>query len=551
MLVCRLWRELALATPALWQTIDVAESLRWFTFILPRSASVPLDLLFTTRELVHAALPSLILHSTRIRSLILPGDVPNTSSILSLDMPSLEALDFVTWGPQSTTSLSWREFVLDQQRFPRFRVLRLSHYVFTDAFVGVLHQLQVIDLRVCEFRNQPSSLPAFFDILEACPRLEELRLYRVLSSLHGGSPDHPRLTTKRPLKLHKLVLHDVPSLVALFLSCFTFSSELVTLRLSAWSPTPVRSADVVALLSSLLPTDRSGLPIMRRALTRGSIDSGHSRLKLRCQGPRGDAGWGGTRYPAVTLKIPSWLFAEGRCDGQLANAAEAFVRSFSGLVLEDLSVGTSIYGAMEPAQWTALFSAFPDIRNLDMQGGTPEDLLCALYDLPTEPRTEPDGEEGHDNDEEGHSGNDDNNDGDDDDSDAWTDDEGPPTGTGNEEEDNEEETEHNPLPSTGNGPGTAPRSKTMAGNAPATRLIVPFVLPNLRSLMLYDIDWNPDIIGAASAALCARAMCQMRRLEYLGFLVYTHDAYEMWECMSEWRPILSSMVDKFDFIQAD
>ena len=93
MLICRRWRNFAVATPALWRTIDVAkESTNWMKLALVRSADATIDvsLLFKIEE-EHISL--LLPHCHRLRSLRIQLWSSRALPLLSDTFPALESFE--------------------------------------------------------------------------------------------------------------------------------------------------------------------------------------------------------------------------------------------------------------------------------------------------------------------------------------------------------------------------------------------------------------------------------------------------------------------------
>ena len=373
--VCRHWLQVALATPTLWHTIDVVKPKfsKWLNRVLSLiPQTVPLDILIASSDLTARVLPSITPRSAFIRSLHLPDDIP--IALLKLDMPSLIELQAVDAEVSSMETPPSRKLAFLPQRFPSLRAIRMSRLMFTD--IAIFKQLQVLYLRFCALgKKGPSTFDSLLDLLDECSQLEELRLYRILSKYLDNAPNVSPPTTRRPSRLKKLVLHDHPPHIAVFLSIYSFP-ETTTIRLSVWAhPSP--QVDIVALFESLLPGDRTGLPILK-AVNSASIKNFFTGTKLVGRVTQPDPSSSDRACPRITLKLPERLFPVNKVSGRLHHCTKAFARIFATAPLTTIDVMAHFW-TMPRADWVELFTAFPDVRELRSNGaGAPTSLFHSL-----------------------------------------------------------------------------------------------------------------------------------------------------------------------------
>ena len=376
-LVCRHWRKVALATKTLWTSLEVEEhTLEWYNLAIARAQNAPLDIRFMHAHLAVAAFPSLAPLSACICRLAIADDNPTLVSILdimALNMPSLVELELVNKKPSLENVIPSRKLAFSQNQFPSLRILRVSHVMFTET--SAFENLQVLDLRMCSFEGDPLSWPQFLKFLDKCHALEELRLYRILSTALINPPNSSFPTTASPSKFRKLVLHDKPTHVTRFLSHYTFPPDM-TLRLTAWDTGPIRDTPVVTpMLERLLPIGRHRIVDMGR-ITRAEVDNLLESVKVR--------GWEladerSRSDPLVALKLPGYLFGvENLWYDALRHALVAFTRLFARAPLRTLNINGGFNG-VSTRLWVRVFEAFPTLEVLNCFGHDPFDaFLCAL-----------------------------------------------------------------------------------------------------------------------------------------------------------------------------
>lgn len=405
MLVCRLWRNVAVATSALWSVIDVAGSRRGgrreledsqssdgsslsstgqdeghamelFYLALSRSAKAPLDILFTHMAYGIQAFHILTAEAYRIRSLTVPDEAPPASSltpqILQLNLPSLVQLDLLyDSGAEErhslTTSHPTRAAEITPERYPSLRVLRLSHCVLSEASLSILPQLECIDLRLCSFQGRLSSWYGLLDALSECSCLTELQLHLVLGTFPTIVTQVADLPVVPLEKLTKLVLRDAPLMVHSFLAHTSIPAD-TTLRVVGTHPEAVDFPPVRDDLISLIPHGEHGYPPLFHALVRGCIHNWEAAPQLIFHSPTAK----------LSLKL---LYPHDAHTDDLEGTLNAFRRLCAGSPLKDLTVTGNFrrHDGEVIRTWRQLFTDFPAIEKLELCGeDSPLDLVCAL-----------------------------------------------------------------------------------------------------------------------------------------------------------------------------
>lgn len=375
MLVCRQWRALGVSTPSLWQLIEVGDNLDWVELALARSGSMPIRLLFTDKLPGTQALSFLTPHTHRIQQLIYPiassyERMSRLRPLFDATMPILHEVEITNAAVQPPVALC----ALESARLPMLRTLRLSSISATLP-ESVLSKLHCLSLDGNVFHLKLISLQEFLGILEACVELKELRLYRVVRHLGFLAKLAQPLTLP---KLRKLVLWDHSWLTSIFLANLHLSPD-VTLRVCLPWQGGLSHALYTEGLDSLLPTDRSGLPILR-SVTSAVIDCWHDfdvAIKAR------------TRDAKVTLKISGSMRDPGTF--YLTEAQEQFRVLFSGAPLEHLELAGDLGLVFDIRHHLRFFAEFPALQSLKLTGcGTPNTLLRALgHSHPYVPPTVP------------------------------------------------------------------------------------------------------------------------------------------------------------------
>ncbi|KAI0717371.1 hypothetical protein C8T65DRAFT_726200 [Cerioporus squamosus] len=190
-LVCQYWRRIACAFPILWRAIDVGSSVEWLQLCLARSGSAPLDVrLYDHRTLFQTA-AILLKHAGRIRSLMVTQDAAGDAlhalgSLFMVGMPALEELYLDADKPDAPFlgKCLHDVFLLDrksERTFPSLRTLHLDA-LYLPPTRSILQGLRVLELTNSrpETSAREVTFTEFLDALDACPTLEELKLWNSL-----------------------------------------------------------------------------------------------------------------------------------------------------------------------------------------------------------------------------------------------------------------------------------------------------------------------------------------------------------------------------------
>ncbi|EJF56073.1 hypothetical protein DICSQDRAFT_175269 [Dichomitus squalens LYAD-421 SS1] len=367
MLVCRRWREIGLSTRSLWRASRIGRKVEWLRLVLTRSGNLPVDLRFDESAPILLYTPLLVSHIHRFRSVFLhdtqmPHALPLLQAIFNADtsLPLLSGID-VSTAPGGRLDLS-------PTRFPALRSLRLSskNIHWTPA---MFHQLRRLDLNECTYRDSALTMSQMMDVLAECAELEHLRLRLFLSKLR----QRPTTTNDRtPITFPKMRVLDIcetPAVISRFLSRVQLSADIDVVEITG------RMAEATEDLSdafmSLLPADRSGLPLLR-SVRHGQIDCWIDSWALVGQAEQRSG-------PKMTIALE---FARNPRDSiafYLENAMREFATIFAGAPLTTLHVLGDHQYASRPGAWVRLFAAFPTIEYLEIVGSDkPLALVGAL-----------------------------------------------------------------------------------------------------------------------------------------------------------------------------
>ncbi len=356
MLVCRRWREVGRTSAHLWQTVDVNSSPEGLRLALERSQGAALELSFHHDSIVLSSISLLTRQAYRLRKLLLPpmegSDLPALRALLSTDMPVLNELRFWVDEYQGAPRADPTSIRFRAAHFPRMRFLRLSHITFSWE-PNAVSNLRFLHLHKCQSPDPPLPFGTFLDVLATCAELEELRLHMFISTIAHWRSDNSG--SKRDIslpRLRKLVVGDVPSLVALLLSSITLPSN-ITLRLVGYIDSEIWSNTYATnLFSSLLPKDRARLPGFQSVT---QVDfQGYEDIYLRGISPTS----------SIALKLRSKLDLQASyTENALMEAADIFRHA----PVTDVDINCEQDSVDDVEVWEYLFAAFPGMRSLTVQ----------------------------------------------------------------------------------------------------------------------------------------------------------------------------------------
>ena len=376
MLVCRHWRELAVSTRCLWQATKVRSNTEWFKLVLSRSGGLPLDLVFhqstSTIVIVNCAV-LLVPHIHRLRSMFIPviKIARNVLDIIFMaTMPLLSDLDVLT---KSTGLLR-----LAPERLPALRSLRLSSCDI--AWIPIMfRRLRRLDLQDCTCDDSSITLDQLLDVLSQCVDLRELRLHKFFSALRSlsatpapGNRD-PTATISFP-NLRELNVKDRPRLLSYFLSYVRLSPN-TDVRII--SNIPDVTEDTTDAFLSLLPEDTSGLPLLRTT-TFVEIQNLYSCELV------GHTGWPSVGPSiALALETDSVSDSESTWPFYLESALREFSTIFARAPIKHFNVLGKYTRVRRFDAWTRVFTAFPTVLHLELEGKyAPIPTIAALGQPP-------------------------------------------------------------------------------------------------------------------------------------------------------------------------
>ncbi|KAM5544291.1 hypothetical protein V8D89_001951, partial [Ganoderma adspersum] len=348
MLVCRHWRDVAVATPALWRTIDVKKtSFNWMELALTRSGDATIDVSFPSDvNKEHASL--LQPHCHRLRSLRVRSWSLCALPLISSTLPALETLE--TYRNLDGDRNRPSNLGITRARFPSLRCLRLVWTVIPQdaSFYTPLRRLALVR---CPFK---ASLEEFVELLAGCPDLEYLELNDFLQQLSGGENVGP------PLSLPSLVSVGVfchaPIHSARFLSRIIVPSRSVELAVVASlyneeHPEGTVRASVPQNLAGTVPS----LATLTWARITVSFEQwfieGHPTLPGPDETPL-----------AVFSLTTSWLTFEWR--HQMSEGLADLLAVFGAAPLTHLEVVGSC-ATVTAETWTTVFRTFPCLVSLE------------------------------------------------------------------------------------------------------------------------------------------------------------------------------------------
>ncbi|TFK23148.1 hypothetical protein FA15DRAFT_475600 [Coprinopsis marcescibilis] len=198
--VCRYWRDIAVSTPYLWNSISITKNWRrrkgqsLLELWLKRSANLPLSVeisisLYMEPIYDYATLDLIFSYSERWSRLRLNLTDHLLRSVLSMCMPMLEVLEF-------TSNYAIASLNMDHHAAPRLRSVSLLTVPLDPAPLSLpWHQLTHFSSRCW------GDVQSHLDILKRCPNLEKFRMHL----LHAQVPPAEEPLVMRNLKSLEVV----------------------------------------------------------------------------------------------------------------------------------------------------------------------------------------------------------------------------------------------------------------------------------------------------------------------------------------------------------
>ncbi|KAJ7635278.1 hypothetical protein FB45DRAFT_790842 [Roridomyces roridus] len=254
--ICHQWREIALGSPELWQSLSFirrapVEVLQTW---LPRSGDLPLDCTFHCKDVAAAGpmLKASLQHSRRWRDIDL--GIPLASfPELRLDEVEFPILRKISFGVTKSTSEDFNSLAIALRKVPSLReahICILPHVTFNLPW----HQLWTLTLHVMPIGDCLS-------LLAGCPQLRHLSV----ATMGVAVPHSPDLTVTLS-NLESLTVDASMAMVenTALLEHLTLP-QLRKLVITLWNMVPHHVTPLAAL------TQRSAFPLHAFELTVGSI----------------------------------------------------------------------------------------------------------------------------------------------------------------------------------------------------------------------------------------------------------------------------------------
>ncbi|KAI0776616.1 hypothetical protein BD413DRAFT_668818 [Trametes elegans] len=380
MLVCRIWRDVALNTIALWQHITITrQTVEWLKLALARSLRAPVNIMFELEEpqpwsnesVIRKVVPLLTRAAVRLRALKFLNYPSNDELNVLYDalfadvrMPLLRELVVIC----NEGGGHLGQFA-DVQQVPSLRVLQCEGTWFPWTS-PVLRQLRVLKLAYTVGQDE-IRLEDFVAMLQDCHRLEELDLWDAASISYPQdeaplAPFAPvnRVASLPRLRSFKLWYHYFwyefsPSKCYQILACIQFpASVAIEIVLEVFpSHDPHFSYDIA------IPRDTFCLPILRTAKSarlRGGKYYGEW-MGIECSQGDGSAG-----VLHVDFKRYGPNDSKRRSSHPWSYTLSAQFRDFSALFAQSpLTTLSLVTLNLKDAPLVELFHAFPDLADVE------------------------------------------------------------------------------------------------------------------------------------------------------------------------------------------
>ena len=393
MLVCRYWRDVALASPGMWRSIDIGRNPHWTDLALTRSDPATLDIYTHNKYLSQDLFTRIYPHAHRIRSLAFSYGMegqwsPALLNLFDRPMPALEALtlsmqpDRLTPGPTQSSSV---DIQLSSQRFPGLQLLSLSYMAMPrdSLLFSKLHSL-TLDNCTCD-----CSLDQFLDILSSCSMLRNLFLISFLNHLTGNWPTQST-PERAPISLPRIAVvflaRVLPRHSSQFLAHVLLPAKTC---LVMQVDIPTQEPDSNDSLQDAIPQNHDTVLPVLHGITEVELYVQRSEYIFRGASSRSAEKYLlGLQYCPV-MENPWDRRGLGRRDLLMRSLAD-LVAIFQPSSLRHLSIqGLSV--AVTQAKWREVLDAFPRLRVLRINDDAPMVALVGALqsESPSIPGSEP------------------------------------------------------------------------------------------------------------------------------------------------------------------
>ncbi|KAJ8506902.1 hypothetical protein ONZ45_g10643 [Pleurotus djamor] len=249
--VCRRWRDIALSTPRLWNTICIGSQEPWVKLLLERSKAAPLHILESgpsTR--LPPSLPIILTHSARIQRMHFPYEAKHfLEPIFRGSFPSLKFLH---------VSANFKPRAKDFSPFdmPVLKDLTLSMDPLHLKRIPT-HNLETLRIDLSpSYDSRKITTNDMFALLRQCPQLTSLSLHH---AMQGGSVG-PEDSSHEPIVLPYLTNIDLLADYISDLSIFVLLRAQRLRNVKAGSERPASVEDVeqiVPYIFEALPKEAS------------------------------------------------------------------------------------------------------------------------------------------------------------------------------------------------------------------------------------------------------------------------------------------------------